>query len=308
VQRFVDGGVSRRQAKQANRLAAQTTGSAGDLLDQQQNTRRAAEDFVTQQARAQDGFSKNLKRAAEDFARYGKEVLGTYDEILVKIDKKIAKSNLKNADLPFRNSLDQVLALLDGYLETDAPRAQGERGGPTPQYDAYNPEPTTELQGGYQTGTDYPDRYPGGARDPHSRAKPVSPRGRTGTSGSGNWRDPRARAVPLAAGGGVDGMTLAVLGESYHPEVVVPLNQVGAKWMGGIYADITREMVKGLRTAGHKSPVQYKGHGMQVANYETNYHIQKMTVESRNMADWERQVAYRTKEKNFRKGANAPIG
>jgi TP901 family phage tail tape measure protein len=262
VQRFVDGGVTRRQARRANQLAASTQGSSGDLLEQQQGTRRAYEDFETQRERADRGFRKSLDRSAQDLKDYGREIYGNFDDVMDKVQKRMNKV-MPGVESDFYKKLMEI-----GEAITGAPMRDNETARAKNKAGAANRTPGDGNRV-YDAETGSWNYTPGEG----TTARVKRPKGSTMDLGATGWG----------------------------------VNPAEVPWLTG---KDTRDVVKGLRTSGTATPpMGGRGAGAPSSmTYETNYNIQKMSVESRDMRAWEQEVARRTRQRNDRLGANASAG
>jgi TP901 family phage tail tape measure protein len=333
VQRWVDEGSSFK-AKALNKSggAARVT-AAGNLLDQQEGTRRTREDFGRQMERGADAFEltmeraakgydkqlwrmgnsyeKSLTRAAEDFDRYNMEILGGFETTLDTVKIKFAE--VFGADAPLPDFIERLIDLAIQY--------PGVKDTEVPQWpESTDPENTggTGESPGHASGRKPGEVYAvrgmnsdGGYTDQWFY---TTPKGKTIKlpANWAEWTDPMkekelAKYKEMAAGGVVSRRTIATVGEA-GPEAVIPLNRAGGQFLGKIYGDITMEMVKGLRTAGFGTPGAYSvnGGGHTTINKNTQF-LGPITVQAQDPNEMARKLEQKKRLENMRRGANASI-
>lgn len=261
--------------------------------------RRTIEDYETSRQRAEEGFQLSLDRSAEDMRKYGREVYGNLETVLDKVQRKMNKV-MPGVESPFYKKLVAVAEAITGQNKSDVELGRetfagrnrtGAEAGSRPRSTIYDPL-TGEAY--YTTGQ--------GTRPYNYGATGVS----YNADGTREVKFPEVSgptSVPVshnAAGGVVRGMTLAMMGEMSHPEVIVPLG--GSEGRAAL-SYITDAMVKSLRTAGHSSPMVYKGGSTHIVNNNNVFKVEKVVADDpRAMAQALREEQ---KRQNMRLGANA---
>lgn len=116
------------------------------------------------------------------------------------------------------------------------------------------------------------------------------------------WRTDVVEAG-LARGGLATAPHRTWIGEA-GPELVTPLNQLGAKSMGNFYQQVSMEVVKQAAISGFASSTSYRGMGSsQTYNNSTNFNINSLRVESQDPEEMGRLLEQRKARTNLRKGA-----
>lgn len=93
--------------------------------------------------------------------------------------------------------------------------------------------------------------------------------------------------------------TLTSIAEA-GPEAVIPLNSRGEQFMAGMMKRATAEVVKGMITSGHRSPVTGSGHTNITAN-TSNFHVEKIVAQDPN------EMARKLKEKERVQALRRPV-
>lgn len=105
VQSMVDEGGN--GIGRLNKLAARGIPLASKYQAGQQSTRWGVEDFERQQNRGQDAFRRSMRRAVEDMNDYGREVYGSLEDVMVKIQRRMNKV-MPGVESPFYKKLIQI--------------------------------------------------------------------------------------------------------------------------------------------------------------------------------------------------------
>jgi TP901 family phage tail tape measure protein len=238
--------IAQINAEVAKRIGGVTKITQSSFNEQYQNT---VEDFNRSLARYNEDFNRSMQRGEDDFARSIsrsqrdlnlslQEITGDYASISKQLGTAAAQFAKKSPDAAntIIKSLSDAGTVIDTYvtalakqlkLSLEAP-ANNPRSLP-PGHDGSAP-PTT---------LDIPPTMPGiGTPAPAPAPAPKKP----------------ARIVK-AAGGIATGPYL--MGEGAGPELNVPLDDRGHKFMSASYQAIANNVVRQMRTAGYGTPAAY---------------------------------------------------
>lgn len=279
-----------------NKLNKQTKGrlkDTGKLVKNDANSsyRRQEEDRATSLKRQQEEFDISMKRGAESFERS-----------MDRSNKAMAKSIHRSKE-DFVHMYDEITGLSkDNY--THAVSWLTKTLGPAMSKNIIAQMKTTATKVKNIFGDILPPGYS------LVDGKVVE----QGTKGNNAWTTPDGKSkvkqnswtaedgrskVHNAAGGIATRNTDTRIAEA-GPEAVIPLNTSGEIFMANMMKRATAEVVKGMITSGHRSPVTGSGHTNITAN-TSNFHVEKIVAQDPN------EMARKLKEKERVQALRRPV-
>ena len=319
-------------ASGAKGLQAQQQGTRWSVEDQNRQIRRQEKEREIQIERQIKLNQKTIDRMTEDWAKYGKDIVGDTKDVYVRMEEA-TKTALDNASAAVRRRVKADTEFMGNRLaalraaagdNTDAPPAPQKPSGGPGDFNRDRTkweDPALHRQShadagrkvGYQNAWEDNGKWyvqTGGSKANKPFEIKGVPWGKWMAEGDvaamSQWWTENIAVPGYSAGGVVTHKQLAMLGEKAAMEVVIPLSGGdGHRAMGVLAHQITKEMTKAYRVSGHASAVAYKGGGSTVITTTNNFQVAKVVAHDVN--DMARQLKERARLENMRRGANVAV-